>query len=205
MNSEPAQPADFVTLYRRAFAEFGARALWSTRSLEAPTPEDALVVARALRIEGTVKPGALPSKSNKLAVPLTKIQIDILKAIASHRDPESYVAGGTALNRDALRYSGDIDIFHDREECVASAAVGDVEALRAAGYGVSWLRQLPLIYTAEVMREDASTRLEWVADSDFRFFPTLRDETFGYLLHPVDLAINKAMAAAGPTRGAGPG
>ena len=39
-------------LYRRAFAEFGARALWNKRLLEEPTPEDALVVARALRIEG---------------------------------------------------------------------------------------------------------------------------------------------------------
>jgi hypothetical protein len=34
-------------------------------------------------------------------------------------------------------------------------------------------------------------------DADFRFFPTLRDETFGYVLHPVDLATNKVMAAAG--------
>ncbi len=130
-------------------------------------------------------------------MPLTKIQIEILREIASHRDPESYVAGGTPLNRDALRYSGDIDIFHDREERVASAALNDVGVLRAAGYGVSWLRQLPLIYTAEVTEESTSTRIEWVVDSDFRFFPTLRDETFGYLLHPVDLAINKVMAAAG--------
>src|SRR5262249_6828465 len=30
-----------------------------------------------------------------------------------------------------------------------------------------------------------------------RFFPTVRDEVFGYILHPVDLAMNKAMAAAG--------
>ena len=52
MSSERAHPSDFVSLYRRAFAEYGARALWSMRSLEAPTPEDALVVARALRIEG---------------------------------------------------------------------------------------------------------------------------------------------------------
>jgi len=40
-------------------------------------------------------------------------------------------------------------------------------------------------------------RLEWVVDSDFRFFPTMRDEVFGYVLHPVDLAMNKVMAAAG--------
>jgi hypothetical protein len=39
-------------------------------------------------------------------------------------------------------------------------------------------------------------QLEWVADSDFRFFPTQEDELFGYVLHPVDLATNKAPAAA---------
>jgi hypothetical protein len=37
-----------------------------------------------------------------------------------------------------------------------------------------------------------ATELEWVVDSDFRFFPTMRDDTFGYVLHPVDLATNKA-------------
>lgn len=130
-------------------------------------------------------------------MPLSKIQTDVLRLLASHRDPESYVAGATPLNRDSSRYSGDIDVFHDREERVASAALSDAQTLVSAGYGVSWLRQLPLVYAAEVARADASTRLEWVADSDFRFFPTLRDETFGYVLHPVDLATNKAMAAAG--------
>ena len=54
-----------------------------------------------------------------------------------------------------------------------------------------------MIYTAEVIQEDAVTRLEWVVDSDFRFFPTMPDDIFGYLLHPVDLATNKVMAAAG--------
>jgi len=39
--------------------------------------------------------------------------------------------------------------------------------------------------------------LEWVVDSDFRFFPTIRDEVFGYVLHPVDLATNKVAAAYG--------
>lgn len=130
-------------------------------------------------------------------MPLTNIQTEVLKLLASHRDPESYVAGATPLNRDAPRYSGDIDVFHDREERVASAALDDAQALGAAGYAVRWLRQLPTIYTAEVTRQNASTRLEWVADSDFRFFPTMRDELFGYILHPANLAMNKAMAAAG--------
>ena len=52
MSTEPGQPEDFASLYRRAFARYGARALWNRRELETPTPADALVVARALRIEG---------------------------------------------------------------------------------------------------------------------------------------------------------
>ncbi|MEO8596112.1 MAG: hypothetical protein ABI759_22525 [Candidatus Solibacter sp.] len=130
-------------------------------------------------------------------MPLSKLQVDILRLLAAHRDPESYVAGATPLNRDAARYSSDIDVFHDREERVAVAALADATVLRDAGYRVDWLRQLPLIYTAEVSAVDDATRLEWVVDSDFRFFPTVPDKTFGYMLHPVDLATNKAMAAAG--------
>jgi hypothetical protein len=145
----------------------------------------------------TVTPGGWRNRSNGLAVPLTRIQTDVLRLIASHRDPESYIAGATPLNRNARRYSSDIDVFHDREERVATAALNDAQALEAAGYGVRWLRKLPLIYAAEVTWQNAGTRLEWVVDSDFRFFPTMRDETFGYVLHPVDLAMNKVMAAAG--------
>jgi len=51
MSPEPTQP-DFVSLYRQAFEEYGVRALWNKRFLEEPTREDALVVARALRVEG---------------------------------------------------------------------------------------------------------------------------------------------------------
>ena len=130
-------------------------------------------------------------------MPLSKIQSQVLRLLASHRDPESYVAGATPLNRNAPRYSGHIDVFHDREERVAAAAGDDVKTLLAGGYRVLWLRQLPLLYAAEVKLGSDSTRLEWVVDSDFRFFPTVRDETFGYLLHPADLATNKVMAAVG--------
>jgi hypothetical protein len=52
MNYQPPEPVSLLSLYRRAFAEYGTRALWNKRLLEVPTPEDALVVARALRIEG---------------------------------------------------------------------------------------------------------------------------------------------------------
>jgi len=58
-------------------------------------------------------------------VPLTKLQVGILRLLAAHRDPESYVAGSTPLNRGAGRSSDDIDIFHDREERVTRAAEED--------------------------------------------------------------------------------
>lgn len=130
-------------------------------------------------------------------MPLSKIQIAVLRLLAAHRDPESYVGGSTPLNRDAPRFSADIDVFHDRQERVIEAALNDAAVLQAAGYRVEWLRQLPVIYTAAVTKDDAGTRLEWVVDSDYRFFPTIKDEMFGYILHPVDLAMNKVMAAAG--------
>lgn len=130
-------------------------------------------------------------------MPLSKFQTEILRCLASHRDPESYVGGSTPLSRNTLRYSGDIDVFHDREERVAETALMDGRALESAGYTVTWLRQAPSIYTAQIGNGEEFTRLEWVADSDYRFFPAVADEIFGFVLHPVDLAINKAMAAVG--------
>jgi hypothetical protein len=88
---------------------------------------------------------------------LTRIQTSVLRLLASHRDPESYVEGATLLNHEASRYSSDIDVFHDRGERVAGAALSDTAALTAAGFQVSWLRRLPLVYTAEVSQADAST------------------------------------------------
>jgi hypothetical protein len=54
MSDPNPQAADFATLYRRAFREYGTQALWNKRFLDAPQPEDALVIARALRIEGNL-------------------------------------------------------------------------------------------------------------------------------------------------------
>jgi hypothetical protein len=45
---------DYVALYRQAFEEFGVMALWNKKLLDDPTPDDALVIARALRNEGNL-------------------------------------------------------------------------------------------------------------------------------------------------------
>lgn len=129
-------------------------------------------------------------------MPLTKGQIAALAAIASARDPESYIAGSVPLNREQRRYSADIDIFHDREERVALAADVDAATLDAHGFAIRWLRRSPGMHTLVASRDGEAVRLEWVADSDFRFFPTVPDPQFGYVLHPVDLALNKVSAAA---------
>src|SRR5437764_449393 len=74
-------------------------------------------------LRGIARLGGWRNRSSRCVVPLSKIQMDILSLLASQRDPESYVAGATPLNRDAPRYSSDIDVFHDREERVATAAL----------------------------------------------------------------------------------
>lgn len=117
--------------------------------------------------------------------------------LASNRDPESFVAGSRLLNRDSARFSSDIDVFHDREERIAQAATLDSQTLTKQGFTLEWIRRESGIYSVVVRSGDLSTRLEWVADSDFRFFPVIEDEMFGFMLHPVDLATNKVAAAYG--------
>ena len=130
-------------------------------------------------------------------MPLSKFQSEVLSVIAASRSPESYVAGGVPINRTGARISSDIDIFHAREDAVAAAAGDSERLLQQAGFQVSWLRRQPGIHVAVISKKGGSTRLEWVADSDFRYFPAIPDPEFGYVLHPVDLAINKVSAAAG--------
>jgi hypothetical protein len=89
-----------------------------------------------------------------------------------------------------------VDIFHDRQERVADAALTDAEVLTDGGFDVIWLRQQPATYSATVRHGGEETKLEWVADSDYRFFPVVKDDQFGYVLHIIDLAVNKVVAAA---------
>jgi hypothetical protein len=44
--------AEIDRLYRQAFAEFGAVALWRSRPVANPGPADALAIAGSLRVEG---------------------------------------------------------------------------------------------------------------------------------------------------------
>lgn len=92
----------------------------------------------------------------------------VTRVLAAQR-PDSYIAGGVALNREGPRSSRDIDIFQDSQHRLETAAEADAKALTEAdsgsrkkdqerqarrGGGRSWREDVP----------------EWAADSAFRFF-----------------------------------
>ena len=82
----------------------------------------------------------------------------------------------------------------DRQD---SAGKADETALVAAGYAMtSPPNQRTGRHEASVEKGGDRMQLEWLTDSAFRFFPTQPDDMFGYVLHPADLATNKASAAA---------
>jgi hypothetical protein len=129
-------------------------------------------------------------------VPLTKLQSHVLRVLAAERSPDSYIAGGIVINREGPRFSGDIDIFQDTEQRLDAAVQADAKALADAAFTLAWKKIVTGKREAEVEGLGEKMRLEWVHDSAFRFFPTQRDDLFGYVLHPVDLATNKTSATA---------
>ncbi|TVP59445.1 MAG: hypothetical protein EA351_01525 [Gemmatimonadales bacterium] len=132
-------------------------------------------------------------------MPLTGLQEEVLKLLSENRAPDSYLAGGGALHAapNSSRYSQDLDFFHDSEHRVAEAFAADRSLLEAHGYRVEVEYALPGNVRAMVSHGDDRTRVDWAHDSAWRFMPVVRDETGGYRLHEVDLAINKLLALAG--------
>ncbi len=132
-------------------------------------------------------------------MPISDIQTDVLRQIASNRSPESYLAGATVLHRaeDTPRFSQDLDFFHDIEDRVAQSAETDGATLLEAGYDLTWLMRTQTFYRAVVTVGENQLKLEWAQDSAFRFFPVQEDERCGYRLHDADAATNKLLALAG--------
>ena len=66
MGTEPEPSGGFVSLYRRAFAEYGPHALWSMRPVDDPTPADALAITKALRTYGGMEGRRLAESIERL-------------------------------------------------------------------------------------------------------------------------------------------
>lgn len=134
-------------------------------------------------------------------MPLTVFQREVCRILAAERIArgERYVAGGSALNEllKSPRVSHDIDLFHDVREAVLQSSVADRNKLSASGYDVRVIRDFPTFVEAEISRGNEGVILQWVQDSAFRFFPLIEHPDFGFVLHPLDLAINKTLALVG--------
>ena len=133
------------------------------------------------------------------AMPLTEFQTRIARELAANRTPDSYLAGGAAIHLEpnTKRYSNDLDYFQDSVERVAEAFAKDSKHLQQVHCDVSVDMQQPGYIRAVVRQGDNATKVEWAHDSAWRFLPTIADDTVGYRLHPVDLAINKLLALVG--------
>lgn len=124
---------------------------------------------------------------------LTSLQSEILRTIAANRSETSYIAGGVVLNSDWPRQSDDLD---DTDEEIGEAANADIATLRAAGFHVAIDIEIYGCVEATVSKNSQSTILQWMSEARTRFFPLIRDDHWGSRLHPIDLAINKIIAAS---------
>lgn len=135
-------------------------------------------------------------------MPLSSAQRAVMAVIAANRHPGSHVGGGSVINLDGQRVSHDIDIFHDlsghaeRICLLADTVAKDEEALLRAGFALNWTARHPELYRAIISGLGEATLLEWIIDSDYRFFDASPDPIFGYRLHLFDIATNKVLAAA---------
>jgi len=132
-------------------------------------------------------------------VPLTEYQAGLVRLLSENRTFDSYLAGGAAIliEPNTKRFSHDLDYFHDSEARVAEAFAADRRLLEATGHLIEVDLNQPGYIRSIVRKGTDATKIEWARDSAWRFMPTVRDERAGFVLHPVDLAVNKALALAG--------
>ena len=132
-------------------------------------------------------------------MPLTEFQRRLLAVLAPARRSEGYLAGGAALHfsPNSARYSHDLDFFHDSAKRVADAFAEDGGLLERTGYILELVFSQPGFIRAVVTKDGAATQIDWAHDTSWRFMPLVEDEWGGLLLHPIDLAVNKALALAG--------
>jgi len=132
-------------------------------------------------------------------VPLTEFQAGLARLLSENRTLDSYLAGGAAIliEPKTKRFSHDLDYFHDSEARVAEAFAADRSLLESDGFSIDVDLNQPGYVRAVVRKDGHATKVEWARDSAWRFMPAVRDERVGFMLHPVDLAVNKVLALAG--------
>lgn len=132
-------------------------------------------------------------------MPLTDYQASLIRLLSENRTFDSYLAGGAAILIDpnTTRFSRDLDYFHDSEARVAEAFSADQRLLESEGFSLDVDLNQPGYVRAVVRKDGQAVKVEWARDSAWRFMPTMQDDRVGYVLHPIDLAVNKVLALAG--------
>jgi hypothetical protein len=133
-------------------------------------------------------------------MPLGNFEREVLRVLAAGRNPDSFIGGATVLHQaaDSPRRSQDVDVFHDAPEWLLVAYEADVAALQKSGFHVTPVgRVQPEFRRASVARNGAQTKIEWLQDAMFRFFPIEPDVELGWRLNFWDAATNKILALAG--------
>lgn len=132
-------------------------------------------------------------------MPLTEIQKKIAQLISQNRSEGSHLAGGAAMHisEDSLRYSQDLDYFHDSQSLVNETADLDIQLLKTSHFTLDIRINRPGFVQAIVSREGHFTKVEWTHDSMWRFYPVQKHPDSGFQLHNIDLATNKVLALAG--------
>lgn len=126
---------------------------------------------------------------------VTPFQATVLRLLAPNRSPESFVAGGIALQaHQETRWSADVDVFHDAEASVIRCSERDLATLNAAGYEVVRELWTPSYRRAWISKGKEGVKLEWCHDAAWRFFPIETDPLLGWRLHWFDAITNKALA-----------
>ena len=173
-------------------AEIGRRG--GRKSRRALDPETARAMVRVREARRARRLG-----TGDHAVPLTDYQASLARLLSENRSFDSYLVGEAAIliEPNTTRYSRDLDYFHDSEARVAEAFAADRKLLEAGGYSIDVDLNQPGFVRAIVRKDQDATKVEWARDSAWRFMPTVRDDRVGFVLHPVDLAINKVLALAG--------
>jgi hypothetical protein len=133
-------------------------------------------------------------------MPIGDFEKEVLRILAANRNPDSFVAGGTILHQaaDSPRRSEDVDLFHDVPEALLTAYETDVASLLRVGFTVEPIgRSQSDFRRARVSKSGRQTKVEWVLDAAFRFFPIEADPDLGWRLNFWDGATNKVLALAG--------
>ncbi len=128
-------------------------------------------------------------------MPVEGLQRRVATLLKPNRSRTSFVGGSSVFNATFPRRSEDMGVY--AHVPIGDVAARDAATLRGAGLQVD-IDDRFYGFSVEALVSDGrdATKVEWnEADRD-RFFPVVEDDTFGWILHRADLAVQKLIAAA---------